>query len=103
MAEVKTAVERRKASALRSARAASADAAPVLRFPALRLPSFFGGETAVAFVLAAKLGRDARRENEIARLSPRRSRFLLPACGEKVRMRGRCRDSELIGDVLAIQ
>src|SRR6202040_2968367 len=56
----------------------------------------FGGETSVAFVLAAKLGREARRENEDAYVASarlresggietgwRRSRFLLPACGEK--------------------
>src|ERR1700722_16772015 len=35
-----------------------------LRLPALRLPLIlFGGETSVAFVLAAKLGRASRREN----------------------------------------
>src|SRR4029077_16177769 len=38
-----------------------------LRLPALRLPFLFGGETAGAFVLAAKLGRAARRENAVAR------------------------------------
>ena len=39
-----------------------------LRLPALRLPLIlFGGETSVAFVLAAKLGCERRRENGIAR------------------------------------
>src|ERR1700731_3863747 len=33
-------------------------------------PFLFGGETSVAFVLAAKLGRAARRENALALLSP---------------------------------
>ena len=42
-----------------------------LRLPALRLPFIlFGGETSVAFVLAAKLGREARRENALALPSP---------------------------------
>jgi hypothetical protein len=70
----------------------------------------------VAFVLAAKLGREARRENVIACVASarlresgeietgsRRSRFLLPARGEKDRMRGRCRDSELTGSVLVVR
>jgi len=70
----------------------------------------------VAFVLAAKLGRGARRENEDACVASarlresgglesglRRSRFLLPARGEKDRMRGRCRYSELAGSVLVVR
>jgi hypothetical protein len=68
MAEVKTAVERRKASALRSARAASADAAPVLRLSALRLPSLLFGGKYVGLALHKTRTR-MRRENEIAFLS----------------------------------
>jgi hypothetical protein len=45
-----------------------------LRLPALRLPFLFGGETAVALVLAAKLGREGRRENAIAFPLPLRER-----------------------------
>src|ERR1700722_18795010 len=45
MAGARAAVGRRKASALRSARAASDDAAQALRLPALCLPLFFGGES----------------------------------------------------------
>jgi len=37
---------------------------------ALRFPFLFRGETSVAFVLAAKLGREARRENALALPSP---------------------------------
>jgi hypothetical protein len=65
MAGARAAVERRKASALRSARAASDDAAQDLRLSALCLPLFFGGEHFVPFV--AKTRMQMHRENEIAR------------------------------------
>ena len=65
MAGARAAVERRKASALRSARAASDDAAQDLRLPALCLPLFFGGEHFVPFV--AKTRVRMHRENDIAR------------------------------------
>src|SRR5580698_1259854 len=62
MAEASAAVGRRKASALRSARAASDDAAQDLRLSALCLPLFFGGEHFVPFVTKARA--QVRRENE---------------------------------------
>jgi hypothetical protein len=55
MAEASAAVERRKASALRSARAASDDAAQNLRLPALCLPLFFWRQNA-SWLWSAKLG-----------------------------------------------
>ena len=64
-AAVRAAVGRRKASALRSARAASDDAAQDLRLSALCLPLFFGGKTFVALV--GKPRAQVRRENERAR------------------------------------
>jgi hypothetical protein len=46
----------------------------------------------------------ASRERERASLAlPRRSRLLLPACGEKDGLRGPLRDSELTGNVMAVQ
>jgi len=56
----------------RKARAASADAAPVLRFSALRLPSFYlEAATVLAFVRKTRMQK-THRENEIARFtSPR--------------------------------
>src|SRR4029077_7618029 len=72
MAGASAAVERRKASAPRSARAASADAAQILRLPALCLPLIFGGKSFVALV--CKTRAQVRRENEIARtIRPRGS------------------------------
>jgi hypothetical protein len=68
MAGASAAVERRKASAPRSARAASDDAAQDLRLSALCLPLFFGGEHFVPFV--AKTRMRMHRENEIAFLAP---------------------------------
>jgi hypothetical protein len=64
MAGARVAVGRRKASALRSARAASDDAAQDLRLSALCLPLFFGGEHFVPFV--AKTRMRMHRENAIA-------------------------------------
>jgi hypothetical protein len=43
-------------------------------------PFLFGGETSVAFVLAAKLGREARRENGIAFTLPCRGRGAHQRC-----------------------
>jgi hypothetical protein len=66
MAEASAAVGRRKASALRSARAASDDAAQDLRLSALCLPLFFfGGEHFVPFV--AKTRMRMHRENDLSR------------------------------------
>jgi hypothetical protein len=65
MAGASAAVERRKASAPRSARAASDDAAQDLRLPALCLPLFFGGEHFVPFVTKTRMRM--YRENDIAR------------------------------------
>ena len=69
MAEARAAAGRRKASALRSARAASDDAAQDLRLSALCLPLFFGGEHFVPFVAKARMRM--HRENEsLFHLSP---------------------------------
>jgi hypothetical protein len=78
MAGARAAVERRKASALRSARAASDDAAQDLRLSALCLPLFFGGEHFVPFVAKARMRM--HRENE-------RSFHLSPPRGERSRER----------------
>jgi predicted amidohydrolase len=69
MAGASAAVERRKASALRSARAASADAAQILRLPALCLPLFFL-EAKVSVPFVAKARMRLHRENAIAFLDP---------------------------------
>jgi hypothetical protein len=66
MAEVSAAVERRKASALRSARAASDDAANSFApFGALPPLILFGGEHFVPFVAKARMRM--HRENDFSR------------------------------------
>src|SRR4029077_14834818 len=83
-----------------------------LRLPALRLPSFYVEAKQKWLWFLPQNSGEARRENEAARVASarlrksggiesesRRSRSLLPACGEKDRMRGRWRDSEVTGDV----
>jgi hypothetical protein len=71
MAGAIAAVERRKASALRSARAASDDAAHSFApFGALPPLTFFGGEHFVPFV--AKTRMRMHRENDCTHLSPLR-------------------------------
>ena len=58
-----------------------------------------------SWLWSANLGRRcvARTRARVTLLSPRRSRLLLPACGEKDGLRGPLRDSERTGNVLADQ
>jgi hypothetical protein len=62
----------------------------------------FGGEAAVAFVLAAKLGREARREDESACFTSPRVRGEVERA-KRTRVRGPLRDSELRGRVATVQ
>ena len=112
----KAAVERREASASRWTRGFARSAnrwqhllawrGPTgqLRLPALRLPSlFFEAMTIRSFGRQTSDARASRERERASFVQQCRSRLLLPACGEKDGLRGRGRDSELIGSVLAVQ